>query len=163
MEAEMIRLAFTQSDIDELNYLRFHHPDPLVMKRCETVYLKAKKLKTGQICDLTGFDVKTVRSHLHLFKNGGIEALKHRKPYRPQGELDAHKQSIEQEFRERPPASIKEAGERIFKLTGIRRSDTRVEVFVKRLGMAFRKTGGVPAKADLAAQEEFLKKSWNPR
>jgi transposase len=163
MEDEMITLNFTPSDIDELNYLRFHHPDPLVMKRCETVYLKAKKLKTGQIRELTGFDVKTVRSHLHLFKNGGIEALKHRDPYRPQSELDEHKLSIEQEFRERPPASIKEAGERIFKLTGIRRSDTRVEVFVKRLGMTFRKTGGVPAKADLAAQEEFLKKSWNLR
>ena len=120
---------------------------------------KRKKLKTGRIRELTEFDVKTIRSHLHTFKNGGIEALKHREPYRPQGKLDEHKQSIEQEFREHPPASIKEACERIFKLTGIRRSDTRVEVFVKRLGMSFRKTGCVPAKADLAAQEEFLKKS----
>jgi hypothetical protein len=59
MEGEMIKLNFTPSDIDELNYLRFHHPDPIVMKRCETVYLKAKKLKTGQICELIGFDVKT--------------------------------------------------------------------------------------------------------
>ena len=74
-------------------------------------------------------------------------------------EMKAHKQSIEQEFRERPPASIKEAAERIFKLTGIRRSDTRVEVFVKRLGMSFRKSGGVPAKANLEEQEEFLKKN----
>jgi len=155
----MINLTFTQNDIDELNYLRFYHPDPMVMKRCETLYLKAKKLKTGQIHELTGFDVKTIRSHLHRYKKGGIEALKQREPYRPQSELEKHKLSIEQEFRERPPASIKEAGERIFKLTGIRRSDTRVEVFVKRLGMSFRKTGGVPAKADLAAQEEFLKKS----
>ena len=155
----MIDLTFTQSDIDELNYLRFHHPDPMVMKRSETLYLKAKKLKTGQIRELTGFDVKTIRSHLHMYEKGGIEALKLREPYRPQGELEEHKLSIEQEFRERPPASIKEAGERIFKLTGIRRSDTRVEIFVKRLGMTFRKTGGVPAKSDLAAQEEFLKKN----
>jgi transposase len=154
----MIKLDFSQNDIDELTYLRFHHPDPIVMKRCETVYLKAKKLKIGQICELTGFNVKTVRSHLHLFQSGGIEALKHREPYRPESELEQHKQSIEQKFRERPPASIREAGERIFKLTGIRRSDTRVEVFVKRLGMSFRKTGGIPAKANLAEQEEFLKK-----
>jgi transposase len=155
----VLALNFTPSNIDELNDLRFHHPDPIVMKRCETVDLKAKKLKTGQMHELTGFDVKTVRSHWLMLKNGGIEALKHREPYRPQGELDEHKLSIEQEFRERPPASIKEAGERIFKLTGIRRSDTRVEVFVKRLGMTFRKTGGVPTKADLAAQEDFLKKA----
>lgn len=158
-EEKMIRLSLTRNEIDELNYLRFHHPDPIVMKRCETVYLKAKKLKTGQIRELTGFDVKTIRSHLRLYENGGIDALKHREPYRPKGELEDHKQSIEQEFRQRPPASIKEAGERIFTLTGIRRSDTRVEVFVKRLGMTFRKSGGVPAKADLAKQEEFLKKN----
>ena len=63
----MITLDFTEKDIDELSYLRFYHSDPMVMKRCETVYFKAKKLKTGQIHELTGFDVKTIRSHLYLF------------------------------------------------------------------------------------------------
>src|SRR5215469_8838541 len=152
----MITLDFTPTDIDELNYQRFHHPDPLVMKRCETVYLKAKGLKTGQIHELTGRNVKTIRSHLHLYKEGGIDALKHRDIYRPQGALVEHKHSIEEEFRQRPAASIKEACERIFQLTGIRRSDTRVEIFLKRSGFKFRKAGGIPAKADLAKQEEFL-------
>jgi transposase len=155
----MLTLNFTQTDIDELNYQRFHHPDPLVMQRCETVYLKAKGLKTGQIHELTGRNVKTIRSHLHLYKNGGIEALKHRDIYRPESALVEHKHSIEEEFRLRPPASIKEACERIFQLTGVRRSDTRIEVFLKRSGFKFRKAGGIPAKADFAKQEEFLKKT----
>jgi transposase len=158
-----IALTFTQSEIEELHYWRFHHPDPMVMKRCETVYLKAKGLKPKLIHELTGLDVRTIRSHIHMYKNGGIEALKHRDPNRPQGELEEHKQSIEEEFDKRPPASIKEAVERIFKLTGILRSDTRVEVFLKRLGFKFRKPGGIPAKADIAQQEEFLKKSWSLR
>ena len=34
----MIKLNFTQKDIDELNYLRFYHLYPIVMKRCETVF-----------------------------------------------------------------------------------------------------------------------------
>jgi transposase len=155
----MIKLTFSQNDIDDLNYWRFHHPDPVVMKRCETVYLKAKGLKTGEIRELTGRNVKTIRSHLHLYQDGGIAALKHHEPYRPTSKLEEYKTSIEEEFRVRPSASIKEAGERIFKLTGIRRSDTRVEVFVKRLGMKFLKAGGIPAKADIAKQEEFLKKT----
>ena len=87
----MTTLNFTQNDIDELNYQRFYHPDPMVMQRCETVYLKAKKLKTGQIRELTGRNVKTIRSHINLYKNGGIEALKYRNPRRPKGELDEHK------------------------------------------------------------------------
>jgi transposase len=151
-------LTFSLSDIDELNYWRFHHPDPLILKHCETVHLHSKGLKTGQIHDLTGRDVKTIRSHLHLFKDGGLHALLERDPYRPQSELEAHKTSIESEFRARPSASIKEAGDRIFKLTGIRRSESRIEAFQKRTGMKFRKTGGIPAKADIAKQEEFLKK-----
>ena len=48
----MITLHFTQKDLAELNHLRFYHPDPMVMKRCETVYLKSKNLKTGQIREL---------------------------------------------------------------------------------------------------------------
>jgi transposase len=80
-------------------------------------------------------------------------------PYRPQSELESHKTSLEAEFRVRPSASLKEAGDRIFKLTGIRRSKSRVEAFLKRTGMKYRKTGGIPAKAEIAKQEEFLKKS----
>jgi transposase len=163
MEERMITLHFTQPDIDELNYLRFRHPDPMVQKRCETVYLRAKGLKTGQIHELTDRNVKTIRAHLHLYNNGGIEALKHRDIYRPTGALEEHRHSIEDEFRQRPAASIAEASERIFQLTNIRRSDTRVEVFLKRSGFKFRKAGGVPANADLAEQEDFLKKSWNLR
>jgi transposase len=155
----MIKLTFSQNDIDDLNYWRFHHADPIVMQRYDTVYLKAKGLKTGEIRELTGRNVKTIRSHLHLYKNGGIEGLKHRAPYRPTSKLDEHRQNIEHEFRLRPPASIKEARERVFKLTGILRSNSNIEVFVKRLGMKFRKAGGIPAKADLAKQEEFLKKT----
>ena len=159
----MITLTVTPNDIDELNYLRFYHPDPTVMKRCETVYLKAKNLKTGQIRELTGFDVKTIRTHIKLYKNGGIEALKHHDPHRPKSELDEHKLSIEQEFKQRPPASSKEAGERIFELTGVRRGNTQVKAFMKRLGLKFRKPGGIPAKANLVEQDEFLKKNSNPR
>jgi transposase len=155
----MIKLHFTPADIDELNYQRFHHPDPIVMKRCDTVYFKAKGLKTGQIHKLTGRDVKTIRSHINLYKDGGIEALKQRKPYRPESELEEHKQSIEEHFRQRPAASIKEAQSRILQLTGIQRSESRVEVFLKRSGFKFRKPGGIPAKANLVEQEEFLKKT----
>ena len=80
-EDRILGLDFTCGDIDELHYFRFYHPDPMVMKRCDTVYLKSKGLKTGQIRELTGRNIKTIRAHLHLYKDGGIEALKRRVPY----------------------------------------------------------------------------------
>ncbi len=113
------------------------------MKRCGTVYLRSKKLKPKQIRELTDLDPRTIRSHIRMYEKEGVEALKHRDPYRPKGELEEYKQSIEQAVKpmrpQRPPASIMEAGVRIFQLTGIRRSDTSVEVSVKRLRMTFRR------------------------
>jgi len=67
--------------------------------------------------------------------------------------LNEHKRASEEEFRQRPVASIKEASERIFQLSGIHRGDTQVEVFLKRSGFKFRKPGGMPANADLAEQD----------
>jgi hypothetical protein len=56
----MIKLSFSPSVIDELDYWRFHHSAPVVMKRCDTVFLKSKGLKPGQIYALTGRNVKTI-------------------------------------------------------------------------------------------------------
>ena len=163
----MIRLTFTQEEIEQICYERFHHPDPIVMRRCETVYLHAKGFKIKAICEITELNIKTVRDHLHLYEQGGLEAIKTRNPYRPTSDLDNHRLSIEEEFRRQPPASLKEARERIRQITGIERSISSLEVFLKRIGMSYRKTGGLKnntaSKADLVIQEDFLKKSWNPR
>jgi hypothetical protein len=39
-----------------------YHPDPIVMKRCETILLRAKGLWTQQICELTGQRPNTIRN-----------------------------------------------------------------------------------------------------
>jgi len=78
---------------------------------------------------------------------------------RPESELSAHRSSIERFFRDNPPYSAKEAGAEIENLTGIRRSDTQVRKFLKRIGMRRLKIGTVPAKADVEVQEEFVKKN----
>ncbi|MDR1964580.1 MAG: helix-turn-helix domain-containing protein, partial [Planctomycetaceae bacterium] len=140
----MIRFEISEQELAAINKERFYHPDPIVMKRCETVLLRVKGFSTQQIHEITGRSPNTIRHHLHLYQQGGLEALKNHQPYQPKSQLDDHRQTIEQSFQDRPPDSIKEAGERIFQLTGIRRSKSNIEVFVKRLGMSFRKTGSVP-------------------
>jgi transposase len=81
----------------------------------------------------------------------------------PTSELDKHKTSIINEFTLRPPASAKEAAFRIEKLTGIKRSPERIRVFMIAIGMKFRKTAAIPAKADLEKQDDFKKKRWSPQ
>ncbi len=52
---------------------------------------------------------------------------------------------------------------KIEELTGIKRSENRVRVFLRHIGMAPRKVGMIPAKADPAKQERFIKEELEPR
>ncbi len=40
-DLDMIQIAFTQADIEQLYYERFHCPHPQVQQRMEALYLKA--------------------------------------------------------------------------------------------------------------------------
>ncbi|MEW6620991.1 MAG: polysaccharide deacetylase family protein [bacterium] len=64
---------------------------------------------------------------------------------RPESLLDQHISTIEAYFREHPPATIKEAMEVLNKRTGIKRSEVRIGVFLKRAELKCRKVGMVPS------------------
>jgi transposase len=65
----------------------------------------------------------------------------------PTSDLEHHRTSLIEAFTQRPHASAKEAAARIETLTGIQRSEQRIRVFMKNIGMTFRKTAAIPAKA----------------
>ena len=73
-----------------------------------------------------------------------------------------HKQRIETYFRAHPPATIKQAMATIEKLTGLKRSETQVEKFLKSIGLKCRKVGMLPAKADPEKQAEFKQEKLEP-
>jgi transposase len=68
-----------------------------------------------------------------------------------------------EEFRQRPPASVGEAAQRIEQVTGLKRGPTQVRQFLKAVGMKPRKVGQIPAKADVEAQETFKTQELEPR
>jgi len=73
--------------------------------------------------------------------------------------LNQYRSTIEDYFREHPPATVKQAMNKIEELTGIKRSENRVREFLKSIGMKPRKIGSIPAKADPEKQEIFFKKN----
>jgi transposase len=77
--------------------------------------------------------------------------------YHPVSDPAQHRNSIISEVQSLPPASDKEAAARIEQLTGVKRSPQRVRIFMRTIGMTFRKTAAIPAKADWEKQEEFKK------
>jgi transposase len=94
----------------------------------EALLLKSQNLPHEQICQITGISVNTLRHYPQAYIEGGIDRLKEIRFYRQQSKLLEHKNTIEDYFREHPPATIKEAIAKIEELTGIKRSPTQTGV-----------------------------------
>jgi transposase len=73
--------------------------------------------------------------------------------------MQAHHDTLEDYFREHPPATIPQAVKVIEQLTGLKRSPTQVGIFLKKLGLKRLKTYAIPVKCDVKAQETFKKQS----
>jgi transposase len=103
----------------------------------------------------------TVRGVMNMYQKGGIQLVTAMDSYHPASGPAQHRTSIIREFQSRPPASAKEAAARIEQWTGIKRSPQRVRIFMRTIGITFRKTAVLPVKADLEKQEEFKKNIWS--
>jgi transposase len=158
----MLQLKFTEEEIKELDYQRYHHPHPRVQRKMEALLLKAKGLAHHQIADCVGVCENTLRDYLRQYRDEGIEGLKRLEFYQPSSELEQHRESLEAYFKEHPPASLPQAAAMIEQLTGIKRSAKQVGVFLKKLGLKRLKTYAVPAKMDTEVQETFKKTNWSP-
>jgi transposase len=158
----MLHLTFSQEDIKELDYQRYHHPHPRVQRKMEALLLKVKGLPHHQIASCVGVCENTVRSYFQQYQSGGIEALKRLEFRRPESRLEAYHDTIEAYFREHPATTIPQAVQCIEELTGIKRSPTQVGVFLKKLGLKRLKTSAIPAKCDVEQQATFKKTTWSP-
>ena len=155
----MSAIKFTEEQIEQLAFERFHQPHPRVQRKMEAVFLKAKGLLHQEVCELVGISRTTLWGWLRDFQGDGVEGLKRWKAGGSTSELDEHTDAICDDLNEHPPHTVAEAVQAIEELTGVRRSDTQVRLFLRRVGFSRRKTGSLPAKADPEAQAVFKKKS----
>jgi len=103
--------------------------------KMEALYLKAMGHKHKDIAKSLCLTETTVRSYMEDYAKGGIEALKTFSPHGPTSELRFHSVTLKEEFEKNPPATSKEAVQRIHELTGIKRSPTQVREFLKKTGL----------------------------
>lgn len=159
----MIRIEFSEQDRTKIKQLRYAHPHPRVRQRMEVLWLKSQGLAHQDICRLAGISSNTLRKYLRLFQGGGIAKLVELNFYAPVSELEPHRFALEAYFRKHPPATINEAAAKIQELTGIQRSPGAVGNFLNSLGMAPRRVGTIPSKADPEQQEHFRINELEPR
>jgi transposase len=155
----MLRIIFSQEDIDTLFRERYTYPHPRVQKRLEAMYLKSQGVSHGDIVRLVKISYVSLAQWIQLYQEGGVAALKILRYKGRDASLAPYRGAIEEYLQKNPPTSVRDACAKIEQLTGIRRSVTPVRNFLKSIGMSFRKTGNVPKKADPVKQEEFKKKA----
>ncbi|MDY3555482.1 hypothetical protein R5W24_004625, partial [Gemmata sp. JC717] len=86
------------------------------------------QVRSGQ---LAGVSKATVARYIGIFRRHRVAGLRALQWGKLVGALEAHRTTLEAEFRERPPHTVAEATERIATLTEVRRKETQVRVFLK--------------------------------
>src|SRR5882672_8596701 len=82
--------------------------------------------------ELVNITENTLRDYFQLYVDGGVARLKEVAIQGPESALQEHYASLETYFRAHPPATIKEAQNKIEALTGIKRSETQGREFLKK-------------------------------
>ena len=155
----MLDTSIAEDDKEKAKIGRFEHPDVHVQKRLHVLYFKALGYTHKEICLLAGVSYTTIETVLKLYQEQGFEEVCNVTYPCPASALDPHRVTIEEYFRQNPPATIAEACQIIKDLTGVERKRTQVRCFLIHLGMRPRKSGVLPGKADFEKQEAFKKKA----
>ena len=154
-------LELRSGDAEKIEYLRWHHEHSHVRQKMWALHLKVHGEKHTRICKIVGITRNTLLSYLREYNAGGIESVCTLKFYAPSSKLSPYREQLKTYFESHPPSTAAQAQKDIERETGIHMGRTQVRAFMHELGMSFRKTACVPAKADSAAQEEFKKKCWS--
>jgi transposase len=154
----MIYLLIPEEEVQKIEEERFSCSDPQISRRLHALYFKSRGHSHQDISEHVGLSLNALTSIFKKYASGGLEEVKKMNYVPKRSELENYREIIKKHFEENPPSSVKQACSDIEKLTGIRKKEERVRVFLHQLGMKPRKVGGIPAKADLQKQEDFKKK-----
>src|SRR4051795_9413025 len=72
----MRSVTFTEDDLRAIAYDRYHHPDPLVQRKMEVLWLKHHGETHERIATLAGVSRSSVPRYLSEFLAGGLEQLR---------------------------------------------------------------------------------------
>lgn len=159
----MIKVKFSEKDIEEIKRDMKSHPHHKVRQKMEALWMKHIGIPHFKICQILCICGNTLRSYLREYAEGGLDAIREIRFYRPKSKLANYKNSLKAYFKKHPYRSASEAAAVIEKMTGIRLSPKRVREFLKSLGFKRLKVGHIPAKADVEKQREFIDEQLMPR
>lgn len=160
--SHMLRIKITSQDHARLQELR-HHQHPLVQQKATILLLKYRSVDHNKICATFDICGNTLCNYLKGYQQYGLKFVEAINAHKPQSKLISFDDKIKQYLDQTPPATIDQAREEIYQLTGVKLGKTQMRHHLKRLGAKHRKIGTIPAKADPEKQKEFKEKEMDPR
>lgn len=157
----MINPNISPRDKEAFNDERQYYPPPRVRQGMETLWLKSEGVRHQEICRLVDISSTAVTQYLMTYQALGLDGLRSLNFRQQKIELEAFGFTLAESFGKNSPASVKQAMSDIEGLTGLKRSENRVRLFLISLGMKRHETAMIPAKADAEQQEAFKKNSMN--
>src|SRR4051794_13425639 len=161
-------VTFSDQELRAIKHERYNHPDPAVQRKMEVLWLKHNGIPHEEIATLADVSRRTVQRYLADFLEGGLDEIRRNHHQGKTSDLDAHKSSLEEYFKEHLPRSVKEAREVIHQRTGVLRGLTQVGKFLHRLNLKPRKVAPIPIppaktlEEHVEEQREFLDKELEP-
>lgn len=151
-------LQLSEAQLQALNYEMKLICNYQILRRILTVVLRCLlDLSYSEIGSVLDIHPDTVGRYVRTYRGSGLSGLIQTNYRKNVSELDQFSEEILTDLDKLPPKSTNEVRSRIFSLTGVLRSPTRVKAFMARHDLRFRKVGYVPGKADPEKQEQWLK------
>ena len=129
----MTRLTFSDAEQQALRKARFEHPHPRVQMRMDVLWYISLGETYANAARLGGVSEATVDRYVAIYREHGIEGLKRFDWRGVPSVLVSHQSSLEELFRADPPHTTAEACRRIEEATGVKRGQTQVRHFLKKV------------------------------
>lgn len=155
----MLKANYTDEEKQHFNEQRQRHEKSYIRARYEILWHHANGLTPLKIAPLVSRYITIVRKVIKDYATKGEASILRYDRHVPRSQLDEHKEEIIEKFTQCPPSTCKEAAARIEADFGVKLSEERVRVYMRKNGFKKLKTGIVPGKANYEEQEEFLKKT----
>ena len=140
-----LRIDLTAEEQEIVRSEREFHPNPVVRRRLQSLWLLHCGLKREQAARILEVAVSTVERDVSVYRGGGLEGLRESgRKYQPTSELAQHREQIRASLEQQPARTIAEAGQRIKELTGVERKPTQVRLFLKGLGLRWQRVRAIP-------------------
>ena len=139
-----IHVRLDEEQLRVVNEERSSHPNARVREKMLVLCLLHNGVTRQGAAKIVGVSRATVQRYVAAFRDGGLDDLRRWEPNRPVSEMAAYRDLIRESFEKQPACTVAEVGERIFQLTGLRRSPSQVRKFAKDMGLKFRRVRAIP-------------------